>query len=270
MKKVLFILFLFVGSSYAGLYPVITSVTTKNTFVSNEPAHQWFFTQEILDIGPAADQLFPTSIYYKLGLGIRYRGVSEDYVSFQNGYETSNNNGRETIGEVAIRAYNQRGKDTTSYFMYDDKLVSDSEVCLGYIAGRYITSGTLGVDWEGSIRPGGCMIAPPATDWCKLTTPEILLDHGNLTLQNAEGDTARANVNVQCTTETAVTFNLVTDDKYVYLDEGKSEISVDDKPLNTPINLPSGNSSVTVKDYLTGVTKEGYHTGSSVLVMMPY
>ncbi|CBA33883.1 unknown protein [Cronobacter turicensis z3032] len=75
---------------------------------------------------------------------------------------------------------------------------------------------------------------------------------------------------VQCTTQMAVTFNIISNDKYIYLDDGKSEISVNDVPLNTKVDLPEGDSSLHVKDYLTGVTKEGYHTGSSVLVMMPY
>ncbi|KMV33017.1 hypothetical protein ACH50_20010 [Franconibacter pulveris] len=77
-------------------------------------------------------------------------------------------------------------------------------------------------------------------------------------------------MNVDCIGDMAVSFNLITDDKYIYLDEGKSEITVDNKPLKTKINLPSGKSSVLVKDLLTGITSEGFHTGSSVLVMMPY
>jgi hypothetical protein len=56
----------------------------------------------------------------------------------------------------------------------------------------------------------------------------------------------------------------------VYLDEGKSEITIDDKPLNSKVDLPEGDSQIPVKDLLTGVTKEGFHTGSSVIVMMPY
>ncbi|MNT80039.1 hypothetical protein D3C72_2194460 [compost metagenome] len=75
---------------------------------------------------------------------------------------------------------------------------------------------------------------------------------------------------VKCTTPIAVTFNLISQDKYIYLDEGKSEISVGGKPLNSKIDLPQGNSQVVVKDLLTGINTEGFHTGSSVLVMMPY
>lgn len=114
------------------------------------------------------------------------------------------------------------------------------------------------------------MMVPPANDWCKITTPEILLDHGTMTLKDAEGSSATSSVGVQCTTPTAVTFNLVTNDTYVYLDEGKSEISVDNKPLNTKIDLEQGDSQLAIKDKLTGINSEGAHTGSSVLVMMPY
>ncbi|AHB68913.1 hypothetical protein P262_00775 [Cronobacter malonaticus] len=73
-----------------------------------------------------------------------------------------------------------------------------------------------------------------------------------------------------CVSPTAVKFNLITNDNYVYLDEGKSLITIDEKPLNTKIDLPEGDSTWSIKDMLTGMTTEGYHTGSSVLVMMPY
>lgn len=81
---------------------------------------------------------------------------------------------------------------------------------------------------------------------------------------------ATAAMNIQCSVPASVTFNLITQDKYVYLDEGKSEITVNGKPLNSKVDLPKGDSQMPVKDLLTGVTKEGFHTGSSVLVMMPY
>ncbi len=113
-------------------------------------------------------------------------------------------------------------------------------------------------------------MVPPADDWCKITTPEILLDHGTMTLKDAEGSSASSTVGVQCTTPTSVAFNLITNDTYVYLDEGKSEILVDNKPLNTKIDLDKGDSQLAIKDKLTGINSEGAHTGSSVLVMMPY
>ncbi|ELY5929419.1 hypothetical protein ACSDIA_001906 [Cronobacter turicensis] len=267
MKKLLFILLLFTGGGYASPYPVVTSITSQAITVSGMPAHQWNLTQAVIDVGPAGDEMVPPD--YLIGLGMHLTDNVGGFVSFGNDRPVYHQD-EVTISQFAMQYYNDTGRNISTKWMYDYETPPDSEICFGYIAGSTYVAGMNAANWAGSMRPGGCTIAPPATDWCKLTTPEILLDHGNLTLRNAEGDTARANVNVQCTTETAVTFNLITDDKYVYLDEGKSEISVEDKPLNTPINLPSGNSSVIVKDLLTGVTKEGYHTGSSVLVMMPY
>lgn len=62
---------------------------------------------------------------------------------------------------------------------------------------------------------------------------------------------------------------LPSTDKYIYLDEGLSEITVNKEPLNTPMLISKGNSQLSIEDLLTGVTTEGFHTGSSVLVMMP-
>ncbi|EPN9528022.1 hypothetical protein ACT5AM_002708 [Cronobacter malonaticus] len=268
MRKILLILLAFSSVLYASPYPVITSVRTTHDPVSGMPAHEFIFTQAVLDIGPAADQIAPA--HYIVGLAIHYHANNFiERATIEDGhYEYSD--GETSIGELALQAYNAGSKATTSFFLYDYTIDPNEKICLGYMGGKQ-SPGLVAIDWSGDVmQPGGCMIAPPADDWCKLTTPEIVLDHGNLTLKNAEGDTASANINLQCTVETAVTFNLITQDNYVYLDEGKSEITVDDKPLNTSITLPQGNSSLMVKDLLTGVTKEGYHTGSSVLVMMPY
>ncbi|MCL7708059.1 hypothetical protein M8368_32325, partial [Enterobacter kobei] len=73
-------------------------------------------------------------------------------------------------------------------------------------------------------------------------------------LKDEEGHSARSSFNVTCVSPTAVKFNLITNDNYVYLDEGKSLITIDEKPLNTKIDLPEGDSTWSINDMLTGMT----------------
>lgn len=175
----------------------------------------------------------------------------------------------QSIGTLALQGYNQKGWKNNNHIRHGG--ANGFKECVAYFAGPWIAISNLtGVDWSRAMLPGGCLNIPPSNEWCKITTPEIVLEHGAITLKQAEGDIASTSMGVECTTPTAVTFNLIAQDKYVYLDEGKSEVFVDNKPLNTKIDLPQGDSQMPVKDLLTGVTKEGFHTGSSVLVMMPY
>ncbi|EOY8404958.1 PapG chaperone-binding domain-containing protein [Enterobacter asburiae] len=172
-----------------------------------------------------------------------------------------------TISEIAMDLYNTTGKSVP--FIVHSGGAPSSQECVAYIVdpadGKQFKT-----PWNSVLVPGGCLLIPPAQEWCKITSPEIVLEHGTVTLKQADGDVATESMNLQCTVPASVTFNLISQDKYVYLDEGKSEITVDGKPLNSKVDLPQGDSQMPVKDLLTGVTKEGFHTGSSVLVMMPY
>ncbi|MGQ4695434.1 hypothetical protein [Enterobacter asburiae] len=263
--KNIFCFFLMISSSvYASQFPVITSMSVE--YYSWGAVYS--FTQKLMDVGASADTVPPAGWY----VGLMHKHHNDD------GSWTGN-----LEDDVFITADGTKNMSSLGVYLFKNGGASDSDIlhngsngfpeCVGYIAGPrgYSPATSYAIDWNSSvIAPGGCMMVPPANEWCKITTPELVLEHGTITLKQADGDIATSSMGVECTTATAVTFNLLTQDKYVYLDEGKSEINVDDKPLNTKIDLPTGKSQMIVKDLLTGVTKEGFHTGSSVLVMMPY
>ncbi|ELY5814256.1 hypothetical protein SNN51_001087 [Cronobacter turicensis] len=270
MKKI-FLLFILMSSPvWASKYPVITSITVAKDTSTNT---YYKITQSVMEIGSAADTHALPAGNYVAGLGITYYHPYQGgtVVSMIPGYVTQdpkNGWGSETIGEMALRAYDQEKNVTqiaSAYYQPDDR--DKFPNCIGYFGG--LLDGSL-IHHEQVVDPAGCLTVPPSDEWCKITTPQIILDHGSLTLKDSEGDTAKTNFGVSCTNEMAVTFNLITNDSYIYLDDGKSEIMVDDKPLNSRIDLQAGSSQLNITDVLTGVKTEGAHTGSSVLVMMPY
>lgn len=260
-ELVLSFLFLFYSvTAMAGQWPMVTDVKLEMLTATSWNYH---ITQRLIEIGSPADVIMPDKY-----LELTFRTVEND--GRQNiatyAYASTSTNGTDTISKTAVDLFNSQGSQVNTIHISDNNHAPEYFNCIGYIV--YPKNGDSA--WSEAYVPGGCMRIPPAQDWCKITTPELVFEHGSITLQQAEGDSAKTNVGIQCTTPTAVTFNLITEDKYVYLDEGKSEIMVDEKPLNTAINLPKGNSMLPIKDMLTGVTSEGFHTGSSVLVMMPY
>lgn len=264
MRKYLFILMFAVFPVLAGKYPVITSVRAERVDSYNANI---YITQGVAEIGPASDQLIQSTGYYHImGLAMRWcsGGAACEVNLIGRG---TNTNATQTIGVQALDNYNNYSQYIAKFGIGTDG-IDYKNSCLGYVASQ----GNNGL-WEtmsAVMAPGGCVIIPPMKDWCKITTPEIVLDHGTISLKNAEGSTASSQVGVQCTTPTSVVFNLMTNDSYVYLDEGKSEITVDNKPLNTKIDLAQGDTELAIKDRLTGINSEGLHTGSSVLVMNPY
>lgn len=254
VRNAIFILMFFIPVRlFASVIPVITSITQDGITYN--------YTHQLMEVGVAGDVIVPTGWYVGVIIDQFNGSIWQGQVFWSTARYVGD--GKKTFSEISLKSWGD-GTSTKTYVGSGSKIHC---VGWGYQNGASYT----GVPWPTNVGvPGGCLIVPPNKEWCKITTPELLLDHGTLTLQQAEGDSASTNMNVECSTAMAITFNLISDDKYVYLDEGKSEITVDNKPLNTKIDLDEGKSQLMVKDLLTGVTTEGAHTGSSVLVMQPY
>ena len=239
---------------------MITSVRPEVS--SDYQGYDYFITQKLMEVGPSVDVVMPGKF---MQLNHRHNPHTTD-ISGSPTIETPTSSTK-TISETAVQFYNTTGAYISSVYHGGDQPTQDE--CVAYIinplGGKMVSP-----SWSQMTIPGGCFTVPPSDEWCKITTPELVLDHGTITLKQAEGSTATTQMDVKCTTATAVQFNMITSDKYIYLDEGKSEVTVNNLPLKTKIDLPQGDSSLPVKDLLTGITTEGFHTGSSVLVMMPY
>lgn len=225
--------------------------------------YNYYITQKPVEIGSSVDVVMKNKY---IELNHRHNPDTSDFVGMPTSQIYTGSSDR-TISDIAMELYNTTGKNQP-YVRHTGNAPSPQE-CVAYIVDP-VDGSIANTSWSSVFVPGGCLLIPPAEEWCKITSPEIVLEHGTIMLKQAEGDVARTSLSLQCTVPSSVTFNLITKDKYVYLDEGKSEITVDDKPLDSKVDLPQGDSQMPVKDLLTGVTKEGFHTGSSVLVMMPY
>lgn len=261
IKKLAIALLFFSGVADAGKWPMITSLKT----VKEGGEWHYYITQSVLEIGPSVDVYKPSRT---IVLTHRHNPNTNNQIGRSEvGAKTSST---ETISQTAVKLFNSSGS-SVPYATHTGASPTNSE-CVAYVVSAESNEPNPNAhgNWANVFAPGGCLMIPPADEWCKITTPEILFEHGTIKVKDAEGSSVSAQMRLQCTNPTAVTFNLVTGDKYVYLDDGKAEIIVNNMPMKTKIDLPEGDSTLPIKDLLTGVTKEGFHTGSSVLVMMPY
>ncbi len=253
----IFIALLCTDYAVAGLYPVVTSITAIG---KGNGTVEYHFRQVVMDIGPASETPLPPN-RYKTVLGAKSHNGAQVPISIIAQAATNGQNS--TAGAEALALYAGYGNITTATIDY----VDPNDQCIAYISYPLY-------DWywgPSTINPAGCTFVPPPTEMCKITTPELLLDHGSITLKDAEGHTAKTSMGVNCTTAMAVTFHLTTNQPYINLSPtGKSEIQVENLPLNSKIDLPSGTKILSVSDMLSGVSTEGVNAGSSVLVMEPY
>lgn len=257
MKKLLLLSVLILSRyCFAGPYPIITSLTA----IPAPDGYNWTyqFTQGVVDIGPQSDEVVPNGWYVMFGH--RHHSPNGVFSFGDENYKPVLNG--ETYSQAAMRLYDF-DKDRTQIHHGGDTVGE----CVGYVFSpthdNYNDSKV--------VYMGGCMDVPPANEWCRITTPELNLDHGSLSQSDAEGSVASTTMNVDCTSNMSVKFKLETNQNYVYLEPtGKAEITIDGKPLNSEITLPQGSSTLVVKDMLSGVTAEGVNSGSSVIVMAPY
>lgn len=272
MKKKIAIFFLCIVNAWCANvgwckpYPIITSINPVLVTSSGvNEGWDYYITQGVIDVGSTADYVPPTG-YTALFIREQHFGQASSAAAALAKAAYIYADGISSLSELAMKSYSGGGGGNAVTKVYHYGYAPSKNDCIAYAYAPH----TGALLWDEVKTPGGCLNIPPVNEWCKITTPEILLDHGQISLRNAEGHSASSSVDVQCVDEMAVSFKLITDDKYVYLDEGKSEITLDNKPFNSQITLPAGKSTLSIKDVLTGVTSEGVHTGSSVLVMMPY
>ncbi|BET42181.1 MULTISPECIES: MrpH family fimbial adhesin [Atlantibacter] len=190
------------------------------------------------------------------------------YDGSQNCHEVAGKSYGVLASEAAQTLYNQYGK--TARIQHGGATPGPQE-CVAYYIGK---SGNAHAPWNSIYIPGGmgsCATVPPVNALCKITSPELVLDHGTLSLKDAEGSTKSASLAVDCTSSTKVVLRFTSDEPYIYLaPSGKAQVTINDQPLGSIFNLPKGASTLTVKDVLSGVTVGGQYVGTSVLVMNPY
>lgn len=257
--------------SFAGLYPVITSITARST-APNTVEYHW--TAKLSEIGSVSETMMVPGAYsYRTGAAFKMINAccGAAPISVATPVENTGIGTQASIGELARGAY--EGDVSSNHFTFtvhayppDYRIPDEGQRCLAYIAYRTNVG-----SWDEALKPVGCTYVPAPTEMCKITTPEILLDHGSITLKDSEGNVAKSNVGVSCTTAMSVTFHLTTDSPYINLSpSGKSEIKIEDQALGSKIDLPAGTKMLSISDMLTGVSTEGVNAGSSVLVMEPY
>lgn len=261
MKKLLLALLAITTLAEAGQFPLVTSINP--VYVGNN-GWDYYITQRVMEVGPSVDMV-PNS--GEVLFGHRHNPHSTNI--FNATYEDwiVQANRRDSISTLAMQLYYRAGVKTSFVWHQGDDYGKDE--CVGYVYSS--RNNQNGVPWSTVRPPAMCMNVPPPNEWCNIKTPQLYIEHGSITLKEAEGHSASTTLSVDCSTSIAVEFHLITDEPYIYLTPtGKAEITVDNKPMKSKINLPAGASQLTIKDVLTGVTAEGKNTGSSVLVMMPY
>lgn len=253
MKRALYLLInLIVFSVSASEYPVV--IPTKSV---DEPygVKNIYFKTITTNIGPASEQIVPSG--YMVTLWAREEVNYKDIVSFlANGIIAD---GSHTIGELAMQAYN----DAPAEYRSGNKRVHTSpNNCMAWGAAPREDH----VDYKLLIAPGGCITAPPSNANCKFITQEVLLDHGSLRL--TDGNISSKQISIECSETTDVQFSLPgSDEKYIYLEGQKAEISINEQPLGSKITLPAGVSSVKIQDKLIGNFPVGAYSGSNVIIM---
>lgn len=264
-KKIIWLFFLgtiSIHPLYAGKYPMVTDITVE---VNGFMTATYYFSQTTVEIGPSAD-ILPNRKY--ICFGHRHLFSSNDSAA-GCGETSSPIKVGETIGQAALRLYAGDAGLITKVGHVGEL---DKGECIGYFAADSNSQLPNTNPWATAVMPAGsCIYVPPASNWCKLISPTLVLDHGTISLKEADGHSAEDSLNVQCSSGTTVRLKLIGDQDYIPLTpNGKAYLTIDGKAPGSLFALPGGNSTLAVKDKLSHLTLGGIYYGSSILVIEPF
>lgn len=250
---ILFILCLASSVSFAGTWPAIIPTSTIQSMTYGTI----YIKQQLIEVGPEVDAIAPKGYVVCINY---YISNWDEYYPVSGG-RCATSDGSQTQSQLANEAY-QANIDLTVVYTGSEGSSPVDKACVAYYYKKGANSGSVISD------PAGCVYAPPSTDWCEITTPQITLDHGTLSADKVEGHVSKKMMSVNCVSETNVRFDILSPDGYLHLQpSGKSLIKVNNLPLGSSIDLPAGDSELLISDQLTGVTSEGVNSASTVLVM---
>ncbi|WP_197344900.1 hypothetical protein [Cronobacter dublinensis] len=225
-----------------------------------------FFKQTIVDLGPAGNQIPPQGWYVGIAGPVGYSPSHVNELNWIPGNYKTMADGKKTFAELAMYVYKDLNAKSVTQFYATNNVGR----CLAYLAAPL---SSVGQWWTPAnyIMPQGCPEAPPSNLYCRFVNDQIELDHKTVTNSKVNGNTAQASLEVSCNAPSTVKFHLIGSDENIYLQpSGQAKIQINNMPLNSAINLQSGNNSLILKDELSGIEREGAYSGSGVLIIELY
>ncbi|WP_148666818.1 hypothetical protein [Serratia marcescens] len=96
------------------------------------------------------------------------------------------------------------------------------------------------------------------------------IDHGTLSIKEAESSIAEGKVSIQCSTGTKVRVRFINDEPYINLSPaGLAYISVNGYAIGGVFNLLAGVNVLNLTSKLFGVNNAGSYFGSAIMVIEP-
>ncbi|MFZ4214124.1 hypothetical protein ACOZB2_22165 [Pantoea endophytica] len=151
------------------------------------------------------------------------------------------------------------------YSSYDPRYYEyvSAELCFGWERNDG-SSSNRNIDWS------SCRSAPPPRIDCQITTPSILLDHGDLVLGQVNGSVKASQFNVRCNGNVTAQYNILPTGPIVLKPGLSSTITVDNKALGSDISLRVGDNILPIASTLadTGATAGSFE--STVVLMQSF
>ncbi|MCQ4969054.1 hypothetical protein [Atlantibacter hermannii] len=212
-------------------------------------------TQTLIDTNPVSMNVVATQ---PVGLGFMYVPTTNiRSFSMAPGYVMPD--GHSTIAELALKAYEQGQKNLT-YISAPN--MGSIVLCAGYLSGDPYSH----YNFPASLAY--CASPPPINQYCKITSEQLVIDHGTLTASSAEGATGHAFLQINCTQNTTVKFSLLSGQQAILLSpSGQASLTIANQPLGETVSLLSGDNQLHVTDTLSGVSEAGLNAGTDVIVL---
>ncbi len=255
---------LIIPYGYASPYPIVSSISSTIVDSGGSRYIKYEYTESAIEIGSAGDIVIPNT--WPVGIAHKHyvSKMDSNPLARIEGFGNVTGNGVRTISDLAMEVYRAKRNNTIGHIGY---MGGDIPECLGYVAAatRVFTP------WSDAIYPAGmCLIVPPPQQWCNIITPKVEIDHGTISIKEAESSIAEGKVSIQCSSGTKVKVRFINDEPYIKLaPTGLAYISVNGYAMGSVFNMMAGVNILNLTSRLFGVKNAGNYFGSAIMVIEP-
>ena len=269
IKKTIWSVFFYVVSItpvHAELYPVYSHSTTHPDYIGT---YKLIHTT-LVEVGSVANFIPRKGNDI---VCVAHKSLTNEGIPFAACYKNSSVKiwPGETLAEAARRVHAR-----TPSSEFNSTSGPQENHCIGLVA---VNKDFGHINWWDTVDSpvGTCISMSASNERCTLSSSDLTLSHGTISLNNTEGHSVASSLDIQCTGNVTVQIKLVENEAWDFLPirkdyisltpSGKAYLTINGRSPGSNFNLPAGRSSLTIKDRLSGLNAAGIHYGSGTMIV---
>jgi hypothetical protein len=256
-RKCFFLLLMVSLPGVSDMLPFVTGVRLEK---KSADQGTYFLDWELHEAGPEFSGRNGLTTYYKFGIAHLHDGtedkIGHDFIDIR--YRASVGE-KDTWGDIATKLL--QGRRSPAEIEHAGMPFDEISECVGFV----YQASTNELHNMNHYIGGVCNAAPPADEWCEITTPTVTLDHGMLVMGYGTPTEVVERASVMCTAPMTLKIKFGTD----VLELGTGVKATLDVPGGSDLEAPAGDSTFQIRSKLTVLpdSTPGEYSGQTIVTL---